>query len=191
MGPAGGGGGAAAAARRGRHGRAPAARWSRPRATARTTSASTTRARGWLFTGDLFLAERLRYLREDEDLEQTIASLRTAVALPLERVFCAHRGPLRDGPAALRRRLDPPDDGAGPGPRADGPGAPRRRDRPARGGPRGPADLDQPRAILGAQLREIAEALALRQSIDKAAVGPRGRDSLRAAREQGGTPWTQ
>jgi glyoxylase-like metal-dependent hydrolase (beta-lactamase superfamily II) len=64
------------------------------------------RSRGWLFTGDLFLGERQRYLREDEDLEQTIASLRTAVALPLERVFCAHRGPLRDGPAALRRRLD-------------------------------------------------------------------------------------
>ena len=64
------------------------------------------RSRGWLFTGDLFLGERQRYLREDEDLEQIIASLRVATALPLERVFCAHRGPLREGPAALRRRLD-------------------------------------------------------------------------------------
>ncbi|HET9317861.1 MAG TPA: MBL fold metallo-hydrolase [Vicinamibacteria bacterium] len=64
------------------------------------------RSRGWLFTGDLFLGERQRYLREDEDLEQIIGSLRAATALPLERVFCAHRGPLRDGPAALRRRLD-------------------------------------------------------------------------------------
>ena len=64
------------------------------------------RSRGWLFTGDLFLGERQRYLREDEDLEGIIASLRVATALPLRRVFCAHRGPLRDGPAALRRRLD-------------------------------------------------------------------------------------
>jgi glyoxylase-like metal-dependent hydrolase (beta-lactamase superfamily II) len=64
------------------------------------------RSRGWLFTGDLFLGERQRYLREDEDLGQIIASLRAATTLPLERVFCAHRGPLRDGPAALRRRLD-------------------------------------------------------------------------------------
>lgn len=64
------------------------------------------RSRGWLFTGDLFLGERQRYLREDEDLERIIGSLRTATALPLERVFCAHRGPLRDGPGALRRRLD-------------------------------------------------------------------------------------
>jgi glyoxylase-like metal-dependent hydrolase (beta-lactamase superfamily II) len=64
------------------------------------------RSRGWLFTGDLFLGERQRYLREDEDLEQIIASLRAVTSLPLERVFCAHRGPLRDGPAAMRRRLD-------------------------------------------------------------------------------------
>jgi glyoxylase-like metal-dependent hydrolase (beta-lactamase superfamily II) len=64
------------------------------------------RSRGWLFTGDLFLGERQRYLRDDEDLEQIIASLRAATSLPLERVFCAHRGPLRDGPASLRRRLD-------------------------------------------------------------------------------------
>jgi glyoxylase-like metal-dependent hydrolase (beta-lactamase superfamily II) len=64
------------------------------------------RSRGWLFTGDLFLGERQRYLRDDEDLEGIIASLRAATSLPLQRVFCAHRGPLRDGPAALRRRLD-------------------------------------------------------------------------------------
>jgi glyoxylase-like metal-dependent hydrolase (beta-lactamase superfamily II) len=64
------------------------------------------RSRGWLFTGDLFLGERQRYLRDDEDLEQLIASLRAATSLPLQRVFCAHRGPLRDGPAAMRRRLD-------------------------------------------------------------------------------------
>jgi glyoxylase-like metal-dependent hydrolase (beta-lactamase superfamily II) len=64
------------------------------------------RSRGWLFTGDLFLGERQRYLRDDEDLEQLIGSLRTATSLPLQRVFCAHRGPVRDGPAALRRRLD-------------------------------------------------------------------------------------
>jgi glyoxylase-like metal-dependent hydrolase (beta-lactamase superfamily II) len=63
------------------------------------------RARGWLFTGDLFLGERQRYLRDDEDLEQTIVSLQAATALPLARVFCAHRGPLRDGPAAMGRRL--------------------------------------------------------------------------------------
>jgi glyoxylase-like metal-dependent hydrolase (beta-lactamase superfamily II) len=64
------------------------------------------RARGWLFTGDLFLAERQRYLRMDEDFETLLASLRRVCALPIGRVYCAHRGPVADGPAALRRRLD-------------------------------------------------------------------------------------
>jgi glyoxylase-like metal-dependent hydrolase (beta-lactamase superfamily II) len=64
------------------------------------------RARGWLFTGDLFLAERQRYLRMDEDFETLLASLRRVCALPVARVYCAHRGPVADGPAALRRRLD-------------------------------------------------------------------------------------
>ena len=64
------------------------------------------RERGWLFTGDLFLAERLRYLREDEDLGALIASLDRVCALPATRVFCAHRGEVRDGRAALQRKRD-------------------------------------------------------------------------------------
>jgi glyoxylase-like metal-dependent hydrolase (beta-lactamase superfamily II) len=60
------------------------------------------RERGWLFTGDLFLAERLRYLREDEDLEALIAPWTASARCPAKRVFCAHRGEVRDGPAALR-----------------------------------------------------------------------------------------
>ena len=62
--------------------------------------------RQWLFTGDLFLAERLRYLRVDEDLDLLIASLETVARLPLREVLCAHRGPVRDGPAALRRKAE-------------------------------------------------------------------------------------
>lgn len=64
------------------------------------------RERGWLFTGDLFLAERLRYLRADEDLAALIASLDRVCALPVSRVFCAHRGLVRDGRAALERKRD-------------------------------------------------------------------------------------
>lgn len=60
--------------------------------------------RGWLFTGDLFLAERLRYLRHDEDLTGLIASLRRVARLPAREVFCAHRGRIAEGPAALARK---------------------------------------------------------------------------------------
>jgi glyoxylase-like metal-dependent hydrolase (beta-lactamase superfamily II) len=62
--------------------------------------------RGRVFTGDLFLAERLRYLRQDEDVDGIIASLDRVLALPVREVLCAHRGPVRDGPAALRRKRD-------------------------------------------------------------------------------------
>jgi glyoxylase-like metal-dependent hydrolase (beta-lactamase superfamily II) len=62
--------------------------------------------RGWLFTGDLFLAERLRFLRSDEDVDLLIQSLETVGRLPLREVLCAHRGPVRDGPAALRRKAE-------------------------------------------------------------------------------------
>jgi glyoxylase-like metal-dependent hydrolase (beta-lactamase superfamily II) len=62
--------------------------------------------RGWLFTGDLFLAERLKYLRSDEELAALIESLERVNRLPLREVFCAHRGPLRDGPGALRRKAE-------------------------------------------------------------------------------------
>jgi glyoxylase-like metal-dependent hydrolase (beta-lactamase superfamily II) len=62
--------------------------------------------REWLFTGDLFLAERLRFLRSDEDVDLLIESLETVGRLPLREVLCAHRGPVRDGPAALRRKAD-------------------------------------------------------------------------------------
>jgi len=64
------------------------------------------RERGWLFTGDLFLAERLRYLRADEDLDALIASLDRVSSLPARQAFCAHRGPVRGGVDALRRKRD-------------------------------------------------------------------------------------
>ena len=62
--------------------------------------------RGWLFTGDLFLAERLRYLRSDEEVSALISSLREAAGLGAREVFCAHRGPVRGGAAALLRKAE-------------------------------------------------------------------------------------
>ncbi len=63
-------------------------------------------ARGYLFTGDLFLAERLRFLRSDEDLVGLITSLERMAALPAGRVFCAHRGLVKGGTGALRRKAE-------------------------------------------------------------------------------------
>ncbi len=63
-------------------------------------------SRGWLFTGDLYLGPRLKYVRADEDVRALMSSLERAIALEPRIVFCNHRGPVEEGTAALRRKLD-------------------------------------------------------------------------------------
>jgi len=62
--------------------------------------------RGWLFTGDLFISQRARHMRADEDVRAHIESLRRILALDFETVFCSHRGVVRSGKEALRSKLD-------------------------------------------------------------------------------------
>jgi glyoxylase-like metal-dependent hydrolase (beta-lactamase superfamily II) len=61
---------------------------------------------GWLFSGDLYLAPKLRYLRADEDVYAMIDSLRRAIALEPRVVFCQHRGRVKDGAARLQEKLE-------------------------------------------------------------------------------------
>lgn len=63
-------------------------------------------ARGLIFTGDLYIAGKVRYLRSDEDLGAMIDSLRKVGELDFETVLCAHRGVVADGKAALARKRD-------------------------------------------------------------------------------------
>ena len=60
---------------------------------------------GWLFTADLFIARKPRYLRHDEDLLQLIASLRRVLEYDFEILFCGHRGVVKNGRQALREKL--------------------------------------------------------------------------------------
>lgn len=62
--------------------------------------------RGWLFSGDLYLAPRLRYLRADEDVYAMMDSLRRVLALEPRVLFCQHRGRVEQGAARLRDKLD-------------------------------------------------------------------------------------
>src|SRR2546426_6221524 len=48
--------------------------------------------RGWLFSGDLYLAPRLRYLRADEDVYAMMDSLRRGVGLAPPVPFFPHPG---------------------------------------------------------------------------------------------------
>ncbi|HYX67977.1 MAG TPA: MBL fold metallo-hydrolase, partial [Terriglobales bacterium] len=62
--------------------------------------------RRWLFSGDLFLGPRLKYLRSDEDIYALLDSLRRVIALEPETLFCQHRGRVENAGSALRQKLD-------------------------------------------------------------------------------------
>jgi glyoxylase-like metal-dependent hydrolase (beta-lactamase superfamily II) len=58
--------------------------------------------RGWLFTGDLYIARRAKAMREDEDPNALIASLDRVLRLDFGTIFCAHRGMVENGRAQLQ-----------------------------------------------------------------------------------------
>ncbi len=61
--------------------------------------------RGYLFSGDLFLGERIKYFRADEKIEDQIDSLKKIVLHDFEVLFCAHRPLMQKGREALRNKL--------------------------------------------------------------------------------------
>ena len=62
--------------------------------------------RGWLFTGDLYIASKPRFMRADENVDDQIESLRRVLELEFDTLFCAHRGVVKDGHRAMRAKLD-------------------------------------------------------------------------------------
>ncbi len=62
--------------------------------------------RGWLFTGDLYIGSRSRYLRQDENLPLQIESLRAILHHNFKVVFCGHRGVVTEGYKSIEEKLD-------------------------------------------------------------------------------------
>ena len=62
--------------------------------------------KGIVFSGDLFLAERLKYFRADEALGTQIQSLKSVLALDFDILLCAHHPKPKGGKAALQCKLD-------------------------------------------------------------------------------------
>ena len=62
--------------------------------------------RGWLFSGDMFVASTIRYLRADEDLDGILAGLHLLLEHEFDTLFCAHRGVVHDGHTAIRAKLE-------------------------------------------------------------------------------------
>jgi glyoxylase-like metal-dependent hydrolase (beta-lactamase superfamily II) len=62
--------------------------------------------RGWLFSGDLYLGDRIKYFRADENIADQIRSLRTILAHDFDALFCAHRPVSEGGKDRLAAKLD-------------------------------------------------------------------------------------
>lgn len=61
--------------------------------------------RRWLVSGDLYVHERVTYLRRIEDVHVHMASLRRLLALDPGMLICSHAGFIEDGAGALARKL--------------------------------------------------------------------------------------
>lgn len=59
---------------------------------------------GWLFTGDLYIADRLKLLKRDEHPRQLMTSIAHTLEHDVGALYCAHRGPVADGHQALTRK---------------------------------------------------------------------------------------
>jgi glyoxylase-like metal-dependent hydrolase (beta-lactamase superfamily II) len=60
---------------------------------------------GWLFSGDLFLSERIKYFRSDERMKEQIDSLRKISQLDFQSLFCAHNPKPVDGKNRIAAKL--------------------------------------------------------------------------------------
>lgn len=61
---------------------------------------------GWLFSGDLYLGERIKFFRSDEKIDQQIRSLKTVLQYDFDALFCGHNPVLKGGRKKLRGKLD-------------------------------------------------------------------------------------
>ncbi|MCU0848026.1 MAG: MBL fold metallo-hydrolase [Spirochaetes bacterium] len=61
---------------------------------------------GWLFTGDIFCGIKNIYLRQDEDFNFSLNSIEALSELDVDVIFCSLKGPVKNGTASLKAKLD-------------------------------------------------------------------------------------
>lgn len=61
---------------------------------------------GWLFTGDLFIGTKPVGAGNDENMQDTIATIKEILTLDFDVIFCAHSGIVPDGKAMFQKKLD-------------------------------------------------------------------------------------
>lgn len=64
------------------------------------------KANGFLFTGDLYIASKVRYFHKDEDLTKQLHSLNKVLTLDFDTAFCPHRGIMKNGKQDITNKRD-------------------------------------------------------------------------------------
>jgi glyoxylase-like metal-dependent hydrolase (beta-lactamase superfamily II) len=62
--------------------------------------------KGILFSGDLYLADRIKFFRSDEDIGTEIESLKTVVKLDFDTLLCGHYPREKNGKYHIRTKLE-------------------------------------------------------------------------------------
>lgn len=61
---------------------------------------------GWLFSGDLFLDEEVRYTREDEEFNALLDSLKKIAPLHIRKMFCSFSGVIESPREAIQKKIN-------------------------------------------------------------------------------------
>ncbi len=61
--------------------------------------------KGYLFSGDMYLADRVKYFRSDEKIKDQIESLKKILNYDFEALFCGHNPKPHNGKQGLRNKL--------------------------------------------------------------------------------------
>lgn len=61
---------------------------------------------GWLFSGDLFLAEKVKQLRSDEDIDLSIKSLQCLLQYKFDTIYCCSGRVFEDGWYKMQAKLN-------------------------------------------------------------------------------------
>jgi glyoxylase-like metal-dependent hydrolase (beta-lactamase superfamily II) len=62
--------------------------------------------KGWLFSGDLFLGDRIKFFRSDECLKKQILSIRKVLTYDFDALFCSHNPAPKNGKKRLEKKLE-------------------------------------------------------------------------------------
>lgn len=62
--------------------------------------------KGWLFSGDLFLGNRIKFFRKDEVFSDQLTSLKKVLTYDFDTVYCAHNPQLSGGKNCIKQKLD-------------------------------------------------------------------------------------